>query len=941
MTNKQEFSQNTDARAAAPTESAAPAKDRSDTAYLTASQRAALRRTATRLASLLLPFLLTLLFSCGTLLYDTNPLGIAFLCALGGAGNPIRFLSAVAGILFAAALGVHGAQTGLFLGALLLSVGIRYAVGRFLTAAPRHPGAGFGAARGRGRRYAEEDIPSTADRTAPADKPDFIPTPLWNAASALRRAAVFVFPADCFRADLGIRTGIAVLAAAPIAAGLLLSAENTPRGIAAAVFVLAVIPAFAWLFSGVTEGALSSPSHREAGIGACCFSLTAACGGVLLFGFSLRMLLCHALSLYVACRNGYLRGTLCGLLCGFACDALYAPAYALIGAAAGILWGITASPAPVVILSLVSGAAYAVYVGEFAAIRSVLPEMIAVSAVAYPILRYFPTLCKQSPTLSAIRRWIADLLAPYLSPASIPAAVPGSAAAEDMQAAHAPRPTITPEELGLPGPAQQLDALSGILSGLSTTFYHLSDRQKKPGLFEVRAMCEGIADGYCTGCGKHDVCWEENFSHTADAMGRITLSMYRRGRSGSHTTEDSGAHAFAPLDTACPHFAAMYAEMNEAAAALCEEKLKHDKTEVAAADYEGMAKLLRASAEDAAHACVRDDALSRRLGRVMQKLGFSAADISVYGPRRRTVIAHAVSLAGEAHPLRADPTLLGAEELRDAFSAVVGVRYRSPSFAIGDGGHALTMTLHAEPKLGVTSGCWGEKKAGEEITGDVLTVFSNRADYYYALLCDGMGSGREASVTAQIAALFLEKLLSVSCAKGAALNLLNSYLRARVGECSATVDLCELDMITGDAHFVKCGAAATYLLRGDSMFRIASSTAPLGILREVSSEETTFSLCDGDTLLFFSDGVCGECEDAAWIAAVLERAKEDYAKAEAREKTRMRTAAGENTADEKTPGKLPARCDYLARALGEEAKQRIGRADDMTVIYLEVHFLHN
>ncbi len=946
MTNQSNFSkQAADEMAAAVTAAAVEAQPDTQTEasgpipFLTETQKQACRHTARLCAGCLLPFCFAWLLSRAPLLYDTQPLGIAFLCAVGrGKGNGRGssaadhfrfFLSAALGIGAACIFGVYGDRSVLYTGAFLLAVGIRYAVGRFLSdghsRGPAHPG--FGAAKGRGKSYLSEDTDGDTPRTART-----APT------APLSRLIQTVLPAQCFSADLGMRIGISVLTACPIAAGTLLTANNTVRGMLGAGFLLCVIPAFTWLFSGITEGEVCTPGHREAGIAALCFSLTAACGSAMILGFSLKLLAAHGITLFIAKKCGYLRGSICGLVCGFACDALYAPSYALIGAAAGVLKDLWLAPA--VIISLCTGAAYAIYVGEFAALRAVVPEMITASAIAYPIMRYAPELCRKNKFLRAALARLDTFAAPYLHPTTADA-VSKSSISPDDPSSDLPRTRITPEELGIPGLAQQLDTLSGILNGLSTTFYHLSDRQKKPGLFEVRTLCEGVAEGYCTGCANHAACWEENFSKTADAMGRITLSMYRRGHVGNGGKGACGADAFVPLDKTCPHLAAMLAEMNDAAATLYEEKLKNDKTEVTAGDYEGMAKLLRASAEDAARAGERDDALSRRLARVIQKMGFSAQDISVYGSRRQTVIAHGVSMGSGASPTELQ--LLGTEELREAFSAVVGVRYRPPVYSFGRGeGDGVTMTLHAEPKFGMSGGCWGEKKAGEEITGDVLTLFSNRADYYYTLLCDGMGSGREASVTAQIASLFLEKMLSVSCAKGAALNLLNGYLRARNGECSATVDLCEIDMITGEAHFVKCGAAASYLLRGDSMFRIASQTMPLGILREVSSEETAFTLCDGDVLLFFSDGVCGECEDAAWIPATLDAAKEAYAKVEVREKARIRTAAAAQEGSSDTAEsyeKLPARCDALARALGEEAKKRIGRADDMTVIYLEVRSL--
>ena len=860
--------------------------DAADAGY--AARVHALRSVLRKCLSAAAVFILSLLFSGAVLAYETRPLGIAFLCA---AGTPSAVAASALGVLLGG-----GDAAALYLGGMTVSVGMRYAVGRFLMTDPDAFGAGHSRRRkrgpGRGQRSGAESAGALS-------------------AARLGRA---LFPSWVFSQSIAARVGISVLASAPIAIGYLLGdaasgVSDVTSPAVRAVFLMAAIPAFTYLFCGFFDRTKCLPALHEAGIGAVCYAVTASLGGAMLIGFSARQLCAHAITLYISKKCGYLRGALTGLLCGFACDALYAPAFALIGAVSGLLWNVHTAAA--VIASAAAGGCYAVYIGAFAAIRTVLPEMIVVSAAAYPLIRYLPDLP---------RRWGLSA-----------ALTADSAVADDCAAVPQGDGIVTPELLGIPSLALQMDTLSGILMGLSSTFYHLSDRTRKPGLYEVRQLCEGISDRYCAHCSCHTLCWEKDFSSTADAMGRITLCIHRKGRA------EAGA-AFAPLDQRCPNLPNMLAAMNEAAALLCEEKITKDKTETAAGDYEGMAKLLRASAEEHTKSCQRDAVLSRRLERAVSRIGFRADRVSVYGDRRRVVIAEGIDLGG-MHSAEGGSTLLGGEELREAFSALSGVRYQPPEYRLTDGGRRLCMTMRAGPKLSVTGGVWGEKKADEEVTGDAACMFANRSDCFYALVCDGMGSGREASVTAQISALFLEKLLSVSTAAGAALNLLNGFLRARPGECSATVDLCEIDMITGEAHFIKCGAAASYLLRGEQLFRIASGTMPLGILREVSAEETSFPLCGGDLLLFFSDGVCGEDEDSAWISDTVRSAHAAYDAMRAKQHIRDKVLGGD---EEGAPG--PKReeapvlspMDTLAAALGEAAVSRTGRRDDMTVAVLKV-----
>ncbi len=844
------------------------------------------RTVVRRCLSVLAVFFLSLLLSGAVLAYETRPLGLAFVCA---AGAPSAVLASALGLLMSG-----GEAAALYLGGATVSLGMRYAVGRFLT-----PDAdAFGAGHSKRRKQA-------LHRGWRADAGA-------ETGISLARFGRALFPSGVLSQSIAARVGISVLAATPVAIGYLLG--DTASGVSdltapaiRGIFLMAAIPALTYLFCGFFDRTQCAPALREAGMGTVCYAVCASLGSLMLIGFSAKLLCAHAITLYISKKYGYLRGAMAGLLCGFACDALYAPAFALIGAVSGVLWNVHLAAA--VTLSAVAGGCYAVYMGAFAAVRAVLPEMIVVSAAAYPLLRYLPAL---------VEKWGGDLL--------------GNAASVSAAAAPTPvaEPTVSQEMLGIPSLAVQLDTLSGILMGLSSTFYHLSDRTRKPGLYEVRQLCEGIADRYCAHCPQHTLCWEEDFSSTADAMGRITLCIHRKGRA-----EAGGA--FAPLDRVCPNLPNMLAAMNDAAAHLCEEKITKDKTETAAGDYEGMAKLLRASAEEHTKSCQRDAALSRRLGRAMHRIGFSADTVSVYGDRRRVVVAEGIDLGGmRMRDGGGTNSLLGSEELREAFSALSGVRYQMPEYHLTDGGRRLCMTMRAGPKLSVTSGVWGEKKADEEVTGDVACMFANRSDCFYALVCDGMGSGREASVTAQISALFLEKLLSVSTARGAALNLLNGFLRARPGECSATVDLCEIDMITGEAHFVKCGAAPSYLIRGEQLFRIASGTMPLGILREVSAEETTFSLCSDDLLLFFSDGVCGEEESSAWISDTVREAVTDYETRRAKQRVRSQVMDGDSPSGTDDSRPLPSPMDALAAALGAAAANRVGRRDDMTVAVLKV-----
>ena len=92
-------------------------------------------------------------------------------------------------------------------------------------------------------------------------------------------------------------------------------------------------------------------------------------------------------------------------------------------------------------------------------------------------------------------------------------------------------------------------------------------------------------------------------------------------------------------------------------------------------DYEAMSKLLTAAIEENAEDFEPDIALSRRVRRAMEYMDFYAQNVTVFGSRKKSILAAGVDL-NRMH--------LGADELRTTFENLAGVHYHAPSFEIND-----------------------------------------------------------------------------------------------------------------------------------------------------------------------------------------------------------------------------------------------------------------
>ena len=202
-----------------------------------------------------------------------------------------------------------------------------------------------------------------------------------------------------------------------------------------------------------------------------------------------------------------------------------------------------------------------------------------------------------------------------------------------------------------------------------------------------------------------------------------------------------------------------------------------------------------------------------------------------------------------------------------------GILLSEPEFINDPGG--FTMILSRKRKIRLEYSQSARAKGMNEVNGDSVTFFENDEDYFYALISDGMGSGRQAALTSRLTSVFIEKLLTTGTHKAVTLELLNNLLLSKNDECFATVDLLEIDLLTGEASFIKAGAAPAYIVRSTKLYKIASSTPPAGIIQGFSAENTRFSLQSGDMILMLSDGIIQTFDENAWLCEMLAFENED------------------------------------------------------------------
>ncbi|MDE6619620.1 MAG: SpoIIE family protein phosphatase [Lachnospiraceae bacterium] len=169
-----------------------------------------------------------------------------------------------------------------------------------------------------------------------------------------------------------------------------------------------------------------------------------------------------------------------------------------------------------------------------------------------------------------------------------------------------------------------------------------------------------------------------------------------------------------------------------------------------------------------------------------------------------------------------------------------------------------------EPRYTVLSAVSRAVREDEKISGDNFSMEEYNQSQMIVMLADGMGSGAQACKDSQAVIEFMERFLEAGFQKERAFSMVNGAIASQNGCCNlTTLDICAMDLLTGEAEFVKAGAAASYIKRGNWVDEVAADTLPLGSLDQLCPIIQNVKLEDTDMLIMLSDGISDAIENEA------------------------------------------------------------------------------
>lgn len=163
-----------------------------------------------------------------------------------------------------------------------------------------------------------------------------------------------------------------------------------------------------------------------------------------------------------------------------------------------------------------------------------------------------------------------------------------------------------------------------------------------------------------------------------------------------------------------------------------------------------------------------------------------------------------------------------------------------------------------------------EPKNGQRVCGDSLTWFRTGGTLY-AILSDGMGSGRDAQRESQLTLRLLEQFLQAGIAPESALRTMNAALNLRSDEQGSftTIDLLAADLTNRQGVLYKYGAAPTYIKRQGAVRRLAGTLLPAGLQDSGAEPQAIrFPVEENTFIVMISDGIADSADDQ-WLQDLL------------------------------------------------------------------------
>ncbi|MBR5285038.1 MAG: SpoIIE family protein phosphatase [Clostridia bacterium] len=391
--------------------------------------------------------------------------------------------------------------------------------------------------------------------------------------------------------------------------------------------------------------------------------------------------------------------------------------------------------------------------------------------------------------------------------------------------------------------AQTAEGTALRLHGLGEAIAALTDSVWEPeeGEEGLGTIFDHVAAELCRTCRRAGICWMEEYQSTVGAFNDLLPGLRRKGHIAPEEL-GGGLRGCTDPNGLCAAINREYMSWLRRRAERRERKLHRD---LLRAQYAGLG-----AAVDSVAAAVREEYVHKPMAE-RQVAGI----LSAYRKGLHTEVWRG---GGRLHisigPFMPDTQWPEEEAFLRSAEGALGCRFLPAERVCGKTGEQY---LYKEKEhLAVTLSAAVRRKKGEEVCGDSYIFFHTEDGRAIILLSDGMGTGREASRLSRNTVELVAAFVRSGCSLTESACAVIPFLQGRWSAGFATLDLLEIDLFSGAAKLIKCGAADSFLVEGGMVRSLSMVSLPPGADPEGGEgpKGIDFLLRPGCRMIMASDG---------------------------------------------------------------------------------------
>ncbi len=395
------------------------------------------------------------------------------------------------------------------------------------------------------------------------------------------------------------------------------------------------------------------------------------------------------------------------------------------------------------------------------------------------------------------------------------------------------------------------DAIGGIGSGINAA----ADTLDRKYSTNPEKIAERAADRACRSCPNSMVCWGKKYEQFRKEFSRLVTQL----RTGFELTEFSMSPECAEE---CVNknsvIRAISSEYSRYVSAAADERRIRELRRIYIDQLEGVRDILRDMGALRAEVKTANRARTaeKRAEKLLRENGVELPQAFVMFDRRGKLRFEAY---GTTEP-RVTREYLGTLLIK-----ALGRDLELPEITGSSG--RIRITTNERTALSAKIGAFQLPKGQNNVCGDCYDTFTDASGALYVILSDGMGTGSRARVDSAMACSVLSKLLKGGISLPAALETVNNVLMIKsADESFATLDICRLDLNSGECAVYKAGAATTYIKSSDKLVRATLSSPPAGLGGKLTVPAQKFTVGAGDVIVMTTDGAVF---DEQWLSREL------------------------------------------------------------------------